>query len=100
MSADHPANRSKTPTRSETSLGINTGCFPAMRRTYPRAERENHSRALEVRPRASALARRAGRKLAARHLLQLLPRLHLLSEQGRLDAVEETFEPTDELRLG
>jgi len=41
----------------------------------------------------------AGREAALLHLLQLLPRRHLLREQRRLDAVEQTFEPADERRL-
>ena len=49
--------------------------------------------------RLARLARqhRAGQRAA--HLLQLLLRGHLLGEQGRLDAVEEPLEPTDQLRL-
>ena len=41
----------------------------------------------------------AGEPLAA-HLLELGPGGHLLREQRRLDAVEQPFEPSDELRLG
>src|SRR3954452_19712624 len=37
--------------------------------------------------------------LAPAHLLELLLRHRLLGEQRRLDPVEETFEPTDELSL-
>ncbi len=44
-----------------------------------------------------AVARLEGAPLA--HLLELLLGLHLLGEQRRLDAVEEPFEPADELRL-
>src|SRR5690606_10755438 len=36
---------------------------------------------------------------AAAHLLQLRPRRHLLGEQRRLQAVEQPFQPTDQLRL-
>src|SRR5712671_2081537 len=36
---------------------------------------------------------------ALAHLLELLLGLHLLREQRRLDAVEEAFEPADELGL-
>ena len=39
------------------------------------------------------------RPLAA-HVLQLSPCGHLLGEQRGLDAVEETFQPADQLRLG
>ena len=34
------------------------------------------------------------------HLLELLARGQLLGEQGGLDAVEQSFEPPDELGLG
>ena len=33
------------------------------------------------------------------HLLQLRPRSHLLGEQGSLDAVEQPFQPADQLGL-
>ena len=49
-----------------------------------------------VRP-AVGLPELEGAPLA--HLLELLLRLHLLGEQRRLDAVEEAFEPADELGL-
>src|SRR4029077_1437804 len=40
------------------------------------------------------------RRQGAAHLLKLRPRGHLLSEQGRLDAVEQALQPADELGLG
>ena len=40
----------------------------------------------------------AGRQRAA-HLLELCPGRHLLGEQRGLDAVEESFEPADQLGL-
>src|SRR5215217_2824673 len=51
---------------------------------------------------SAALSRNAdaGRQGALPHLLQLLARRHLLGEQRGLDAVEQTFQPADELRLG
>src|SRR5204863_1977485 len=53
---------------------------------------------LQVRAgRATTRARFEGSALP--HLLDLLLRLHLLGEERRLDAVEETLEPADELRL-
>ena len=43
----------------------------------------------------------AGRqRTLAAHLLQLSPCGHLLGEQRGLDAVEQTFQPADQLRLG
>ena len=44
------------------------------------------------------VVRDTGRQRAA-HLLQLGAGRHLLGEQGRLDPVEETFEPADQLGL-
>ena len=41
----------------------------------------------------------AGGQCAAAHLLELRAGRHLLGEQGRLDAVEQPLEPTDQLRL-
>ena len=49
-------------------------------------------------PAVGLLATRTRRQAAA-HLLQLRPRGHLLREQRRLDAVEEPFQPADELGL-
>ena len=38
--------------------------------------------------------------MGAAHPFEFLAGGHLLREQGRLDAVEEPFQPADELRLG
>ena len=42
----------------------------------------------------------SARRERSTHLLQLGPRRHLLRIYRRLDAVEEAFQPADELRLG
>jgi hypothetical protein len=51
---------------------------------------------------AVAVARlaRSGRQRALAHLLQLRAGGHLLGEQRGLDAVEQPFQPADQLRLG
>src|SRR5579859_2096478 len=41
----------------------------------------------------------AGRKAPPAHLFELGPRLHLLREQGRLNPVEQAFQPAHQLRL-
>ena len=52
-------------------------------------------------PGPAAWSRRAdaGRQRALAHLLQLLAGRHLLGEQRGLDAVEQPFQPADQLRL-
>src|SRR5689334_9701193 len=61
------------------------------------------TRSLQILPgprlRSAALYAYAGRQRALPHLLQLLTSRHLLGEQGGLDAVEQAFEPADQLGL-
>ena len=47
----------------------------------------------------SAVGLRRFERAPLAHLLELVLRLHLLGEQRGLDAVEEAFEPADELGL-
>ena len=42
---------------------------------------------------------RSARKSRPTHFLEPLAHLHLLREEHRLDAVEKTLEPPDELRV-
>ena len=58
---------------------------------------------LEVRTRRALAGLAAAtdlERLPAAHLLELLLGHRLLGEERRLDAVEQAFEPADELRLG
>ena len=81
------------------------GALPAPAGSSRKRLRREQLRRSEVRTRALLLLLLIGRLHEpwgerAAHLLELRAGRHLLREQRGLDAVEESFEPADQLRLG
>src|SRR5579871_93249 len=101
--------RSSSTTASTAAVSAHAGCCAAARRRqlagsqskFPNGIGAVTFRPLEIRAGLARLVAATAEFEPAplAHLLELALRLHLLREQRGLDAVEESFEPADELRL-